>query len=154
MPIYVFRCDCGAIAEELLSISDRDRIQIYCLACSSPMHRDMVYSFLTATNEASVWPQKNDALVPDDPKLERLYRQRGWLIDDGYGGETVKVENEAHFQRMLKEQKLRMKEDYERPSRSRAKRKAGKPTPPGRRTSALAAKEAARAALRKQGIRV
>ena len=153
MPNYTFSCLCGNEQDEIVPMDDRDSVRIECARCNRAMKREMVYAIRTTTNEASVWPQKNDALVPTDPVMEAAYRRKGWLVSDGMGGETVKVESEKHFQRMLKQQGLKMSGDYEKPNRSLAsnrpkRRKVG--STPG----AKAAKERARAALRDKGINV
>ena len=159
MPNYTFSCLCGNEQDEIVPMAERDTFVLYCEKCLSegyicgPMKRETVYAINTATNEASVWPQKNDALVPTDPVMEVAYRRKGWLVSDGMGGETVKVESEKHFQRMLKQQGLKMSGDYEKPNRSlasnRPKRRKHRDTP-----GAKAAKEKARAALRDKGINV
>lgn len=121
MPLYTWTCRCGSEVEDLRTIANRN-VPENCPTCGRRMKRDMAYRINTATNEASTWPQKMDALVPEDPKLERAYRRKGYLVDDGYGGETVKVDSEAHYKAMCREQNLvptARGQDYERPSRSR-----------------------------------
>lgn len=150
MPIYLWNCRCMQVVEDFASIADRDKPK-KCPTCKRTMERMMVYAVRTLTNEASVWPQENNALVPDDPKLAKQYRDKGWLVSDGLGGETVRCESEKHFQTMMKQQGLKMSGDYDKISKSGPSRRK-KPMKLKDRPDQKRAKENARKELRERGL--
>lgn len=163
MPTYTYTCPaCGHQRDEILPMAERDTRQFTCVHYSGypsieymsfAMVRETAYSVRLMTNEASVWPQVNNALVPIDPAMERKYREKGWLVKDPIDprGEIVKCESEAHFKHMCKEQGLTTDGDYEKLGRSGPSRRK-KPGKVKDRPDQKKAKEKARQELREMGL--
>ena len=152
MPIYEYGCPSDHMTTLIRTMAARNE-PVACETCGegAVLHFSM---FALETNEASVWPRKNDALIPDDPKMERAYREKGWIVSDGMGGETVNCENKKHFDSMCQQQDLKMTEDYEKPSRSVTRKPKRQKRKPKEYPGAEKAEKKALDALYDKGIKI
>jgi len=63
MPLYGFNCECGAYAEIMLSISERDH-EMLCPKCSRPMQREIAAPALHGE------PYQMQAILGDGSKVK------------------------------------------------------------------------------------